>query len=1220
MHEKERAILLGMLAIQLRGISCQKIVTLTAEAARDSTYDLAARLIAENLLTAGDCNKLDTLIEEAILAHGGDVRETLASFGAEEFLASIASEKTLKREPSAESVTLRYDPSTYAGGSPLDSPGVEETPGRYTSEGEYARGGMGRVLLVHDEHLDRDVALKELLPVEPGTEDAPTPVRISMSKVARFLQEARITGQLEHPSIVPVYELGRRRDGSIYYTMKLIRGQTLSQALRESPNVTDRLALLPHFMDLCHAIAYAHSRGVLHRDIKPSNIMIGEFGETVVLDWGLAKLRGRKDVHEEALLDTLQRGMKDRNYTPDLTQYGHALGTPNYMPPEQARGELDEVDERSDVYSLGAVLYQILTGVPPHDGETHHEVLRKVDSEPPQPIRKLVPDVPDELAAICNHALHKSSEQRYQSAKEFAADVQRYLSGALVQAYRYRFSEHLRRFILHNKALLGTAAAAVLALLAIWVYYNVHLYHARIAEREQRLTAEEANRKLSWENYASSLAEVQNCIAEQKWWKAEEILLRQPLEYRAWEWGELLRKCRPDVFAFRDDARKGMTGMPMRAIISPDGRYVLNMHDFGGVKTVFDIHLGSVTHISAPDRFQGWPWCSNFTRNPDVFALGKDESTVELYDFQNKSVLAVFSASSGWLNSFALSPDESLAAGYHTEPSTGDRELIIWRSPSGEELRRVSLAPLAPERYKDASWSVAHEIPDGLVLGFLPDGHSILCTDSHVCIIDTASGMRTAIAPCRAGVAVFARNANVVALWSTGKTIQLYSINPVAMIGESKDSWDGFRNLAISGDAAFFGVTTGRSWNLYTSAGELVRTYDADSGGIESLSLSPVGRFAVTYGSELTTKFWDLTRDTIKEHVSFVRPDGGIHGAMLSYNPWPGFVYAIGPGIDQLALGHPDGRITIWQLPALQRAAEWGAHDGPVTGLAISPDSKTLVSTSADGTAKAWRNDVAGPIWTLNAEPISFPKCAAYSPDGARLAIGFAPTRPEGEARRELWMPFGMEETNPRTRHAWFINPETGEKTGELEDHVYATSMLAFAPSGETLVRGSWGRPGTDYNSVEFFDATTGARRKGGIPAMGWVHTAAFIPGTTRVLLLGTSLEPVLYDWAASREVYRLHRYSAFQIAVHPDGRRFFVVDHARHQVTVHAVEDGRLLATIHDAMTPVFVAADGSSLFAGSTRGHMKLFLADDWTLADETLRDELRLSRLQSLLNMSN
>jgi serine/threonine-protein kinase len=158
---------------------------------------------------------------------------------------------------------------------------------------------MGRVLLVHDEYLGRSIALKELLPLSAPADPSqkPSPMRQTASVVARFLQEARITGQLEHPSIVPVYELGRRHDGTLYYTMKLVKGKTLSQALRDCRSLQERLALLPNFVDLCQAIAYAHNRGVIHRDIKPGNVMVGQFGETVVLDWGLAKVRNSEDVN-----------------------------------------------------------------------------------------------------------------------------------------------------------------------------------------------------------------------------------------------------------------------------------------------------------------------------------------------------------------------------------------------------------------------------------------------------------------------------------------------------------------------------------------------------------------------------------------------------------------------------------------------------------------------------------------------------------------------------------------------------------------------------------------------------------------------------------------------------------------------------------------------------------------------------------------------------------
>lgn len=304
-------------------------------------------------------------------------------------------------------------------------PTLHPSATRYELGRELARGGMGRVIEARDLNIDRVVAMKLLI---KGTDE-------QLGMQLRFTEEAQITGQLQHPNIVPVYDLGTQRDGQLYFTMKLVKGRTLRDVLRDlrrgvekTEKTFTRTRLLASFQQVCMGIAYAHDRNVVHRDLKPSNIMFGDFGEILVMDWGLAKILPRRVPDADGRVQSHRAGMSRW-----ATRHGEVIGTPGYMPPELALGNLDEVDERSDIYSLGAMLYEILTLRPPYTGRDARAIIRKMLRERVVPPRKRAPDrnIPAELEEVVMRCLAKDIEQRYPSVLDVHAALQAFLEGAI---------------------------------------------------------------------------------------------------------------------------------------------------------------------------------------------------------------------------------------------------------------------------------------------------------------------------------------------------------------------------------------------------------------------------------------------------------------------------------------------------------------------------------------------------------------------------------------------------------------------------------------------------------------------------------------------------------------------------------------------------------------------------------------------------------------------
>ncbi len=320
-------------------------------------------------------------------------------------------------------------------------------------------GGLGNVWQARDDEFDRTVAIKEIKP--HLSEDG--------ESLARFLNEALLTASLEHPGIVPVYGLGMHADGRPFYAMRLIHGRTLGNEIEGfhamatggkpvTMQTIELHRLLRRMLDVCHAVQFAHEHGVLHRDLKPSNIMVGECGETLVVDWGLAKpYRQPGDTCSEASREGPRMPL-DLPAAGTLT--GAAVGSPHYMSPEQARGENEALGPASDVYSLGATIYQILVGRPPIEASTSGEVLLKLQQgDWPRP-RERNPHVPSPLESICVKALSQEPSQRYRSARELAEDLERYLAGDRIAAHRETWSERLARAERRHRSLFRSALVA----------------------------------------------------------------------------------------------------------------------------------------------------------------------------------------------------------------------------------------------------------------------------------------------------------------------------------------------------------------------------------------------------------------------------------------------------------------------------------------------------------------------------------------------------------------------------------------------------------------------------------------------------------------------------------------------------------------------------------------------------------------------------------------
>src|SRR5262245_32090489 len=404
------------------------------------------------------------------MASSSGYEDTIAPDAEVDATARTHVSKDERRPPSRVEVEDTMAPGSF---SVPDFPDLLQVDtDRYADRAVMTQGGMGRIVVARDRRLRRRVAVKEL-----RTQSA--------ALRARFEREALLTARLQHPSIVSSYEAGRWPSGEPFYAMRLVPGRPFDQVIAAASTLGSRLALLPHVLAVADALAYAHKERVIHRDLKPQNVLVGEFGETVVIDWGLAK-----DLTDALAEGSLAGSPYREPADMGATRVGDILGTPAYMPPEQAEGK--PADERADVYAIGALLYHLLCGQAPYAESTSGEILEAVRRAPPVPLAERQPGAPRDLIAIVARAMARDPADRYPSGRELADDLRRFQSGQLVGAHHYSLRQLLRRWLRRHRTAVAVAGVALLALAVVGGLSLRRIFAEERRAEEARAAAEDS--------------------------------------------------------------------------------------------------------------------------------------------------------------------------------------------------------------------------------------------------------------------------------------------------------------------------------------------------------------------------------------------------------------------------------------------------------------------------------------------------------------------------------------------------------------------------------------------------------------------------------------------------------------------------------------------------------------------------------------------------------